>query len=239
MHPLRREAVTGSRWRAYIPPSKRDSEDLTRRWNISSCLLPVCDYLADMVAHSGRAELPWERSSLLAYCGLNRIVHPNPYLLSLGMSSQLEGVGSWTSQLELETAEDIGRPTHPHVTMLMQHDCNGREDTILYGELASLVSAMHARANQFMVEKEEMERVFDMGIGAYSDKPRIFSRETRFPVLQISFLGPQHARVLYACMDRGHIVIRQSKLYSFERDDEAPLDLFIRILASKPLPKQL
>jgi hypothetical protein len=51
----------------------------------------------------------------------------------------------------------------------------------------------------------------------------------------VSVVGPQHARILYACMDGRDMVIRQSKLYSFEKRLAAPWDLFARILLSSPL----
>ncbi|PWY88063.1 hypothetical protein BO94DRAFT_575108 [Aspergillus sclerotioniger CBS 115572] len=235
MHPMRRETPIGLRWRSYIPPSTRDAHDLLQRWGISSCLQRVCNYMEIILTEPGRLELPYEESSLLAYSGLYMIVYPSPYLMFPGMDSCRRGVETWTSLLLLETGDDTGPPTCPHVTMMVQHDCNGREDSILYGELASLVSAMHARAEQPMLEDEEMERAFDEGPGSYRNKPLVFPREKRYPVLQLSFIGPQHARVLYACMDKDRIIICQSKIYSFETDEEAPSDLFLRIIASKPL----
>lgn len=64
---------------------------------------------------------------------------------------------------------------------------------------------------------------------------RAFEKEERFPVLMISLLGPQHGRLFYACMDGERLVIRQSKLCSFERKDTAPWDFLSRFILSRPL----
>lgn len=64
---------------------------------------------------------------------------------------------------------------------------------------------------------------------------RAFPMEKKFPVLILSYVGPQHARLLYACTKRRQLVIRLSRLYSFERKTTAPLDLFARVLLSRPL----
>jgi hypothetical protein len=50
----------------------------------------------------------------------------------------------------------------------------------------------------------------------------------------ISSVAPQHARIYYACMDDDELVIRQSKIYSFEKKDTALWDLFASILLSGP-----
>jgi hypothetical protein len=51
----------------------------------------------------------------------------------------------------------------------------------------------------------------------------------------ISLLGPQHGRLFYACMNDGDLVIRQSRLFSFEKKATAPWDFFTRVIISRPL----
>lgn len=51
----------------------------------------------------------------------------------------------------------------------------------------------------------------------------------------VSVVGPQHARIYYACMDFPDLVVRQSRLYSFEGGVNAPLDYFAHILESHPI----
>ncbi|KAH8702028.1 hypothetical protein BGW36DRAFT_372069, partial [Talaromyces proteolyticus] len=63
----------------------------------------------------------------------------------------------------------------------------------------------------------------------------VFKYEQRFPTLMISLVGPQHARIYYACMDGSELIVRQSSLFSFEKRETAPLDYFARFLSSEPL----
>lgn len=54
----------------------------------------------------------------------------------------------------------------------------------------------------------------------------------------LSCVAPQHARIYYACMDGMdglEVANRQSKLFSFEKGENAPCDYFARILASRRL----
>lgn len=125
----------------------------------------------------------------------------------------------------------------PLVIISASHEYNGIEDSILYGELVLLVHAMLNRAHQPKVESEDQLEELEM----MNEKEREkqcglqFPKETAFPVLLLSFVGPQHGRMFYASMYGQEMVIRQSKLYSFETKANAPLDLFARILLSRPL----
>jgi len=101
--------------------------------------------------------------------------------------------------------------------------------------LAPLVAAMRNRANQPEVPPEQWESLLELlDIGELPDK-RVFRNEKIFPVLMLSFLGPQHARVFYARMNGNELVIGQSKLYSFERKNDANIELFARLLLSTPI----
>lgn len=51
----------------------------------------------------------------------------------------------------------------------------------------------------------------------------------------VSIVGPQHARIYYACMSGRQLIIRQSRLYSFMEEVMAPLHLFACMLLSHPL----
>ncbi|KAI9934901.1 hypothetical protein ASPWEDRAFT_175623 [Aspergillus wentii DTO 134E9] len=89
---------------------------------------------------------------------------------------------------------------------------------------------MQDRANQRKVDEDG---------GALDPETFEYENERRFPVLMLSFLGPQHGRIFYACMDDEALVIRQSKLYSFEKGDSPPWDFFTRILRSSPEEESL
>ncbi|KAL4811442.1 hypothetical protein BDV18DRAFT_156030 [Aspergillus unguis] len=109
-----------------------------------------------------------------------------------------------------------------------------------HGELAAIVTAMRNRSRQPETFNEE-EAMSDDGSQSrgydesLKNSPRLFKYEQRFPVLMISVVGRQHARIYYACMDFPHLIIRQSRLYSFEDGRTAPLEFFSRMLQSHPL----
>ncbi|OJJ73393.1 hypothetical protein ASPBRDRAFT_194344 [Aspergillus brasiliensis CBS 101740] len=111
-----------------------------------------------------------------------------------------------------------------------------RENSILYSEISALVEAMRGRANQREVDSRvEREKLYEDGGRGKEMYPYLFSDEEYFPVLVVSCVMPQHARLFTACMSQWKLVIRQSKLYSFEWRDEAPVDLFTRLFLSRPL----
>ncbi|GAM42652.1 hypothetical protein TCE0_044r16827 [Talaromyces pinophilus] len=60
-----------------------------------------------------------------------------------------------------------------------------------------------------------------------------FPDELNFPVLLLSYVGPQHGRFFYAYMVKDRLKIWQSRLYSFE---QSPINLCTRVLLSCPVP---
>lgn len=81
----------------------------------------------------------------------------------------------------------------------------------------------------------EEESFFGMSNKQLADYELLFPNKKHFPVLILSSVGPQHGRSLHVCLGEERLVIRQSKLYSFECQATAPLDLFARFLLSRPL----
>ncbi|KAK1144142.1 hypothetical protein N8T08_005804 [Aspergillus melleus] len=168
------------------------------------------------------------------YRKLDVVAFPNPFLLGGGMLRlSASRAGKWDTRYIVEHERQSGLPTHPHVTLMTIHEYEGHEESMLYGELAALISAMRSRSNQPKVE--ESEALFDEGTQLFPDLPRALPTEQRFPVLMLSFLAPQHARIFYGCMDGGRLFIMQSKLYSFERKADATVKLFARLLLSRHL----
>ena len=111
---------------------------------------------------------------------------------------------------------------------------------MLFGELAPLISAMHNRTNQpKLVNADDVEEQESLFQKCDEEEllclPREFSAENHFPVLMLSYLGPQHGRLFYACMNGKELTIRQSRLYSFESEQIAPIAFFTRMLLSSPL----
>ncbi|GKZ34468.1 hypothetical protein AbraIFM66950_004743 [Aspergillus brasiliensis] len=124
---------------------------------------------------------------------------------------------------------------YPHLMLHLLGIKVAREDSILFSELSALVCAMRARANQRKVDSEDELMQLEETVGeGLEDYPFLFPDEEEFPVLLISCVLPQHARILAASMYQRTLVIRQSKLYSFEYRDDAPVDLFTRFFLSRP-----
>lgn len=132
---------------------------------------------------------------------------------------------------------------HPpsHIILVTVNACDGSDDKILPGEVAAIVTAIRNRLKQPNVDgydDERKEALFDQVRDNPSDAGRLppsFATEARFPVLMVSFLGPQHGRMFYASMDGGELVIQQSRLYSFEKKNTAPWDIFTCWLLGRPL----
>ncbi|RJE22652.1 hypothetical protein PHISCL_04996 [Aspergillus sclerotialis] len=167
------------------------------------------------------------------------ILPANVFLLGGGFENfRLPFYGSWQARAVLEYREN-DKLHHPHVILITLQSCNGQEDSMLMGELAPIIEAMKNHADQPRVlEGDDEEKLFE----ALENDPTIrkelaFAQGTRFPILMASLLGPQHARLFYACMDNDQLVIRQSKLFSFEKGATAPWDFFACWLLSRPLPE--
>ncbi|ODM21976.1 hypothetical protein SI65_02820 [Aspergillus cristatus] len=177
-------------------------------------------------------------SDLLEIRGLQEVRIPNLFLLNYTLCGYYPDASLRLSrELILETERDHSQDAHPLVVMTGYQPCNGKEDRILYGELVLVFCAMQNRAKQpkakYEEEAEELSNMPEKLRLRYHDERR-FPDEVHFPVLLLSFVVSQHGRMLYPCMDVERMVIRQSRLYSFEREESALLDLFARFLLSLP-----
>ena len=167
---------------------------------------------------------------------------PNPLWLwgSWGSHDPDHG-GYWHGRDILECLREDSPGIYPHVTLSLIQPFNGREGCMLFSELYIVLSAMHRRANQPRVDLEDVEAqnaLHSGSLNSYQKMRKEFAVEKRFPILLLSYMGSQHARIIYACMDGQKLVIQQSRLYSFEEKDSAPFDLFARILLSRPLTEE-
>lgn len=68
---------------------------------------------------------------------------------------------NWSGMLIVEPQRVDGRRVYPHLTLGVIQKSNGDKNTILYGELAPIVDAMDARAQQTVVSEEEEEALFE------------------------------------------------------------------------------
>lgn len=115
---------------------------------------------------------------------------------------------------------------------------------MLIGELAPVVSAMRKRAYQPLVSMEGRGRAFRDGrlesprryVGDHQPVAACLLRKSRDSrsYLCLSW-DPDTGGFFYSCMNGPTLVIRQSKLYSFERKDTAPWEFFSRLILSSPL----
>lgn len=164
---------------------------------------------------------------------------PHPFLLPQGPTCPFDY--NWDTEPCLEYKEVERDHNYPHLILMSQQFAIGKDDSILVGEVAAIVEALNARVTQPVVVQQEdvMEGeesdLFDEGPASRKNMPLAFPKEQNFPILMISFVGPRHARVLYASMNYETLVIQQSPLYSFEKGATAPWDLFSCILLSRPL----
>ncbi|PKY06648.1 hypothetical protein P168DRAFT_316642 [Aspergillus campestris IBT 28561] len=173
---------------------------------------------------------------------MRKVSLPNPLLLGPGWTWFYPSYHDrWSARHLMEFPREAGHGVYPHVTACLVQDFNARDNILLYSELAAVIAAMRNRANQPKVDpdnEDAQEALLTKSEKYIHELRREFPMEKRFPVLILSFVGPQHARFLYACMDRRQLVIRQSQLYSFVTKSDAALDLFARFLLSRPLSEQ-
>lgn len=128
---------------------------------------------------------------------------------------------------------------YPHIILTGHQPVVGKEDSILYGKLSVLLSAMRNRANQVVVNNTDDDEVVASLSERKPDELLFYYKlclpnEENFPVLLISFVGKHHGRLFQAHMDGEVLHISQSKLYSFKDRQTAPLDLFARYPLSRP-----
>lgn len=148
---------------------------------------------------------------------------------------------NWSSEPFFESDPENENNVTPnaHVIQMTVLCCDGKEGSMQIGELESIIVTMDNRRRQpISYGEEDEENMFEKYAENREEirlRPCAFEKEERFPVLMVSLLGPQHGRLFYACMNGEKLVIRQSKLYSFERKDTAPWDFFSRFILSRPL----
>lgn len=100
---------------------------------------------------------------------------------------------------------------YSHLTATTFNNLNGHDDTILRGELLPVLRLMigHLRRARFI----------DHMVA---------------PILTLSFLGPQHARVIETYMEGHTVVVRKTKLYDLRTKDAAAFKTFAQWFLGKP-----
>ncbi|OJZ92933.1 hypothetical protein ASPFODRAFT_202684 [Aspergillus luchuensis CBS 106.47] len=183
-------------------------------------------------------------SSLPDLYKVRHISHPHPFVLSArayGFFPNFED--GWKIDLCLEPDRRI-KSALPHIMLTASQPAQAREGSILYGELAVIASVMHDRAIQPEVgSEEEMEKLGKLSRTdleeldeVLNEKAPAFPNEQKFPLLLLSLVNPKHARILCAYMSDDLLVVKMSKIYSFEEKESAPIGLFLSWLFASPSP---
>lgn len=148
------------------------------------------------------------------HLGIIPLEHPSPFFLD---DPPLNGYypdssKSWFGHGIWETKKKDGSGAYPHLVVQMYSSHNGQEDSILYSEVWTLIAVMKHRANQLRVDEEAEQEVLIECRSAeelhkkFGQNDFKFSDEKYFPMLLLSCVGVQHARVIFACM--GHDTLR-------------------------------
>ncbi|KAJ9268621.1 hypothetical protein DTO212C5_5228 [Paecilomyces variotii] len=104
---------------------------------------------------------------------------------------------------------------YPHVSIVVQHNTDDivQDGLILRHELAYILNVMRIRLDEGQ-----------------------FRQTQPHPVLMLSFVAPQHGRILEAYIrDQNKIEVACSRLYSFEQNATAPFELFYRWVLGQPI----
>ncbi|OJJ75367.1 hypothetical protein ASPBRDRAFT_101824, partial [Aspergillus brasiliensis CBS 101740] len=220
----------------YTPPTGEIASE-ENGWRVheeENCARHAVNFLYQLaVAHR---DVGREISCLEDLSGVQIITYPDPFLMydvQIGWCPSTGGY--WVARFFLETS------LLPHIAVVADQPANARDGSILCGELTVIVSVMRSRVMQPKAEsKEEEEGLFNLNpvqVEELCQESPAFPSEQEFPVLLLSFVGPQHARILCASMNGKQLIIRMSKIYSFEREEDAPIDLFMSWLFARPVVK--
>ncbi|GKZ96193.1 hypothetical protein AnigIFM59636_010436 [Aspergillus niger] len=215
------------------PAQVRSFFDIIERGNDdSSCCRQITDLISDYATRNA-----------LSHQHLQIVEAPDStFYLEASLAWPYSGRGWWEVCYVLEP-EPMNGKGYPHLALHLLDRTVAHEDSILFSEFSALVIAMRGRVHQPKIdsesEREELYEHEDAGEEYTNFLPMscsaMFPDEEIFPVLLISCVLPQHARIFAACIHQGKLVIRQSKLYSFQWRDKAPVELFTRLFLSSPV----
>lgn len=109
----------------------------------------------------------------------------------------------------------------------------GPEQDLTLHEVKAIVNLMVIRVTQSPFRRHRMHPVSYLRIPADSIcmKPNAFIVQ----VLAFSYMGRQCGRIIQALYDGEVLSIQHSKLFSFDDEETAPVELFLRYRLSKPV----
>ncbi|RDK43765.1 hypothetical protein M752DRAFT_313665 [Aspergillus phoenicis ATCC 13157] len=132
---------------------------------------------------------------------LKNIHFPDPFFLGSELFGAYPSVQDrWGAILRIEPDMIDGHRIYPHITVGLALSHYGEESSMLYEELAMIISAMRNRAIQPRVPQDvgKQEALFEEDNETIKSMPREFGDEKTFPTLLLSFPGPQSFRYFYA-----------------------------------------
>ncbi|KAJ5514621.1 hypothetical protein N7463_004173 [Penicillium fimorum] len=100
---------------------------------------------------------------------------------------------------------------------------------------AIMTTVAHVPANHAdqSLTIHEVRAIMNMMIIRTSNRP--FRKYPIHPLLVLSYMGGQHGRIIQALFDGENLVLQYSQLWSFEDENTAPVELFIRYNISRPV----
>ncbi|RAL10237.1 uncharacterized protein BO97DRAFT_456888 [Aspergillus homomorphus CBS 101889] len=220
------EVIGQSRDTSVLARPFPDLPEEPTRFDLMDSIIMLCDFIVDYT----------DTCVFSPPAKLRKIFLPCPIYLDLrNQGCYPDDRPPWAVEVYLEPVPEQG-VVFPHLTILALQPKAGWEHEILYGELIALVSAMRSRAFQVKIDtKKEQEEFLDAMDVERKTYPYLFPEEETFPTLLLSAVEPRHARIIYGCMEGRRLVIRQSKLYSFVRGNDSPVEFFASLWLSRPV----
>ncbi|PLB52253.1 hypothetical protein P170DRAFT_488801 [Aspergillus steynii IBT 23096] len=115
-----------------------------------------------------------------------------------------------------ETKRDLENPSYPHLELCVLHGILATDEALAITELKAIARALRRR---------------------YQDPA--FKLHNVVPLLMLSYLAPQHGRIIQAHHDGKNIVVQYTPLMSFEVKSPGeiaePISLFLRYQLSRPV----
>ncbi|KAE8152263.1 hypothetical protein BDV25DRAFT_138078 [Aspergillus avenaceus] len=179
-------------------------------WETHVCLEGISHIFYNHIFSLPRKTTFGDYGPIIVVCNWDWIEDDSPLNVVMGLGRGFtEDVGRIKMLLE------VTGMVLPHVIMVMQYitpDVVGN-DTLRRYELAYLLNAMKLRLENGYFGKAQPQ-----------------------PVLMVSFTAPQHGRILQAYIhNHTRIVVSCSQLYSFEKNETAPFELFARWFLARPV----
>ncbi|RAL08197.1 uncharacterized protein BO97DRAFT_446364 [Aspergillus homomorphus CBS 101889] len=144
----------------------------------------------------------------MAHQGLDIVEWPDS---TLYLEGQLAGpypsaAGGWFDVPCILEPQPVDGKAFPHLALHLVDEKEARENSILFSEFAALIMAMRGRVNQRKVDSEtEREELYNNNGKGKEEYPYLFPDEEYFPVLLLSYVRPQHARIFAASVNTHNV----------------------------------